>query len=83
VGTVGYRDTRTLTAVGDAVNTASRLQELTKLFKVRVVVSEEVLRRAGRTPGDWQRHELEIRGRQGRLAVYALSTFCKASATAP
>ena len=80
VGTVGYRETRTLTAVGDAVNTASRLQELTKLLKVRIVVSEEVLRRAGRTPGDWQRHDLEIRGRQGRLAVYALTSFCTSSA---
>jgi adenylate cyclase len=80
VGTVGYRETRTLSAVGDAVNTASRLQELTKLLKVRIVVSEEVLRRAGRTPGEWQRHDLEIRGRQGRLTVYALPTFCAASA---
>jgi adenylate cyclase len=78
VGTVGYRETRTLSAVGDAVNTASRLQELTKLLKVRIVVSEVVLRRAGRTPGNWERHDLEIRGRQGRLAVYALSTFCAA-----
>lgn len=76
VGTVGYRDTRTFTAVGDAVNTASRLQEMTKLLKVRIVVSEEVLRRAGRTPGDWQRHDLEIRGRQGRLTVFALTSFC-------
>ncbi|GAB3647566.1 adenylate/guanylate cyclase domain-containing protein [Ramlibacter alkalitolerans] len=80
VGTVGYRETRTLTAVGDAVNTASRLQELTKLLKVRLVVSEEVLRRAGRAHDDWQRHDLEIRGRQGRLAVYALPTFCNAPA---
>ncbi len=76
IGTVGYRDTRTLSAVGDAVNTASRLQEWTKLLKVRIVVSAEVLTRAGRQPGAWQRHELEIRGRQGRLAVYALASFC-------
>jgi adenylate cyclase len=81
VGTVGYRETRTLTAVGDAVNTASRLQELTKLLQARVVVSEEVLRRAGRTPDHWQRHDLEIRGRQGRLTVFALPTFCAAPAS--
>jgi adenylate cyclase len=82
VGSVGYRDTRTLTAVGDAVNTASRLQEMTKLLKVRIVVSEEVLRRAGRAPGDWQKHDLEIRGRQGRLTVYALTSFCASAAPA-
>lgn len=79
VGTVGYRDTRTLSAVGDAVNTASRLQELTKLLKVRVVVSEEVLRHAHGPVDAWQRHDLEIRGRQGRVTVFAMRTFCTAA----
>jgi adenylate cyclase len=82
VGTVGYRDTRTLSAVGDAVNTASRLEEMTKLLQVRVVASEEVLRRAGRSAQGWQRHELDIRGRQGRLTVFALATFAGATAAA-
>lgn len=78
IGTVGYRQTRTLSAVGDAVNTASRLQELTKALQVRVVVSEVVLQRAGRASEGWQRHDLEIRGREGRLSVYALATFLAA-----
>jgi adenylate cyclase len=80
IGTVGYRDTRTLSAVGDAVNTASRLQGLTKTLKVRVIVSEAVMLRAGTVAGDWQRHELEIRGRTGKLTVYALPSFCPATA---
>ena len=72
VGTVGYRETRTLTAVGDAVNTASRLQELTKHFGAHLVVSEDVLRHSGRKHDDLVPHEIDVRGRRGRLTVYAL-----------
>ena len=72
VGTVGYRETRTLTAVGDAVNTASRLQELTKQYGARLVVSKDVLRHGGRGAGDLQPHEIAVRGRRGKLTVYAL-----------
>jgi adenylate cyclase len=75
VGTVGYRETRTLTAVGDAVNTASRLQELTKHFGARLVVSAEVLRHGGREHGDLQPHDIDVRGRRGRLTVYALPSI--------
>ena len=72
VGTVGYRETRTLTAVGDAVNTASRLQELTKEYGARLVVSQDVLRHSGRRSDDLVPHEIAIRGRRGKLTVYAL-----------
>jgi adenylate cyclase len=75
VGTVGYRETRTLTAIGDAVNTASRLQELTKHFGARLVVSEDVLRHAGRQHEGLQPHEIDVRGRRGRLTVYALPSI--------
>jgi adenylate cyclase len=74
VGTVGYRETRTLTAVGDAVNTASRLQELTKHFGTRLVLSHEVLRHAGREATDCVAHDIDVRGRRGRLKVYAVSS---------
>jgi adenylate cyclase len=71
VGTVGYRETRTLSAVGDAVNTASRLQELTKVVGARIVVSAELLRRAGRGTEGWEAHDIDVRGRQERLRVFA------------
>jgi adenylate cyclase len=75
VGTVGYRETRTLTAVGDAVNTASRLQELTKHFGTRMVLSEDVLRHAGRDGEECVAHDIDVRGRRGRLKVYATSSI--------
>ncbi len=82
VGTVGYRETRTLTAVGDAVNTASRLQELTKQFGARLVVSEDVLRHGGRDHSDLVPHEIDVRGRRGRLTVYALPAIPQACSEA-
>jgi adenylate cyclase len=71
VGSVGYRDTRTLSAVGDAVNTASRLQELTKTYGVRLVISERVARAARLDTSGWQSHRISIRGRSAPLGIYA------------
>ncbi|HYX03420.1 MAG TPA: adenylate/guanylate cyclase domain-containing protein, partial [Reyranella sp.] len=58
-----------LTAIGDTVNTASRLETLTKEFAVELVVSQELIDRAGVDLAAYPRHEVEIRGRQERLAV--------------
>jgi adenylate cyclase len=72
VGEVGWRETRTTSAVGDTVNTAARLQELTKTYGVRAVVSEIVARGAGLPVGECTAHEIEVRGRAGTLTVFAL-----------
>jgi adenylate cyclase len=42
IGEFGYREVRTLSAAGNTVNTASRLQELTKEFQARLVLSSAV-----------------------------------------
>lgn len=82
VGEVGWRDTRTTSAVGDTVNTAARLQELTKTYGVRAVVSEVVARGAGLPVAGLAAHDIEVRGRQGTLAVFALPSVALAPATA-
>jgi adenylate cyclase len=74
VGSVGYRDTRTLSAVGDAVNTASRLQELTKTYAVRLVISDRVAQAAKLDTTAWQSHDISIRGRSTPLRIYAISS---------
>jgi adenylate cyclase len=73
VGEMGYDRAVTLTALGDTVNTASRLETLTKDFTVQLVVSQELLDRAGVNLTSVPQHEVDIRGRQGKLAVRAVS----------
>jgi adenylate cyclase len=82
IGEVGWRDTRTTSAVGDTVNTAARLQELTKTYGARVVVSEAVARRAGLPLARCTAHDIEVRGRQAPLTVFALPALAEASSPA-
>lgn len=69
VGEMGYGETRYLTAVGDSVNTASRLEGATKEYDCELVVSEKVFERAGIDPGDYPRAELTLRNREATLRV--------------
>jgi adenylate cyclase len=72
VGEMGYERTTHLTAIGDTVNIASRLESLTKELAAELVVSQELLDRAQVDLEAYARHDVEIRGRQGRLTVRAL-----------
>jgi adenylate cyclase len=72
VGEMGYGNAVAITAIGDAVNTASRLEDLTKAYECEFVVSEETVERAGFDLADFPRHEIEIRGKREMLAVRTL-----------
>ncbi|MFL6833350.1 MAG: adenylate/guanylate cyclase domain-containing protein [Xanthobacteraceae bacterium] len=75
VGEMGFGSAVSITAVGDSVNTASRIEGLTKTYGCELVISEAVALRAGIELGDAPRHEIEIRGRVERLVV---RTFARA-----
>jgi adenylate cyclase len=67
VGEIGYGQTRSLTAIGDTVNIASRLQTLSKTFGCELVVSDQLV--AGLELPNSPRHELVIDGRSAPLAI--------------
>ena len=71
VGDVGYKEHVVFTALGDAVNVAARLQDLTKELGCEVLVSEEVCRRAGFSSEALSVREVAIRGRSVPLGVRA------------
>jgi adenylate cyclase len=62
-----------MTAIGDSVNTASRLEGLTKEFACQLVVSASVAELAGLDLADAARHEIAVRGRSQPLTVLALA----------
>ena len=66
--------------IGPAVNVASRLEALTKEFTAELVVSQELLDRAGIDLGAYESHDVEIRGRQGRLTVRAVKKVAELTA---
>lgn len=72
VGEVGYQDTTSLTAVGEVVNTASRLQDHSKVAQARLVLSEFAARQAGLQAPGMRAIDVEVRGRSQPLRVHAL-----------
>jgi adenylate cyclase len=68
VGDIGFKANTVFTALGDAVNVAARLQDMTKTLGCQVVVSEEVCTGAGVAEGTLAQ-TVEIRGRARPLVV--------------
>jgi adenylate cyclase len=69
IGDIGFRDHTVFTALGDAVNVAARLQDMTKTLGCAVVVSEEVWKNAGVAADALKRTEISIRGRDQPMTV--------------
>jgi adenylate cyclase len=69
IGDIGYRDHMVFTALGDAVNVAARLQDMTKNLACEAVFSEEVRITAGLPADGFPEHEVTIRGRTEPMIV--------------
>jgi adenylate cyclase len=69
IGDIGFRDHTVFTAVGDAVNVAARLQDMTKTLNCTIIVSEEVCKTAGIATDALSRTEVSIRGRDEPMTV--------------
>jgi len=81
LGEMGYANLKGITVVGDVVNTASRIEEMTKRFGAPVVMSEDAATHLGDHTGEWQRHDVEVRGRTRPMTVLVPDAAAKAATT--
>ena len=72
VGRMGYGATVHVTAIGDTVNVASRLQDSTKEYGCQLVISDEVAKRSGLNATALPRHELTLRNRREALTIFVV-----------
>lgn len=72
-GNVGHARRMDYTAVGDVTNTASRIEGMTKGTPFSIFLAESTVELLGETPGDLVYYdEMEVRGRQAKLKIWAL-----------
>ncbi len=74
VGDIGYRDHMVFTALGDAVNVAARLQDMTKTLACEAIFSEEVRVTAGLAADALPQQEVAIRGRAEPMMVRTVAS---------
>ena len=82
VGQMGYASRVYLTAVGDTVHVAARLEALTKDYACELVISEEVAVRAGLDvvgPRASRAHGAQPRGAAGHLRGAERGAPCRAA----
>ena len=72
-GAIGYERHAQFTVIGDPVNVAARLQDLTKAIGCEVLMSEEVYERAGLGPDALPAHDVETRGREGSVKARSVA----------
>ncbi len=74
VGTMGPPKAPTLSAIGDNINIAARLEAETKVFKCNIIVSSDTIRHAGLTPDPTMEHKVALRGREGEITVLVMDS---------
>jgi adenylate cyclase len=73
VGRMGRGVAMYLTAVGDTVHVASRLQDLTKQYQCQLIVSEEAAREAGIDVSAYPAYEATVRNRTEPIRIRTIA----------
>jgi adenylate cyclase len=77
VGEMGYGRVKSVTAIGDTINTASRFEALHKQYGSQLIISDEVAARAGLRLGSVPRHRVEVVGRTTPVAIRAIASLAE------
>jgi adenylate cyclase len=83
IGEMGYGQATSLTAVGDTINTASRLEGLAKEHNAELAVSVEMVQHAGLDLQGHRRLDISLRGRQARLQTCIVDNASEVSELLP
>ena len=73
VGTMGPPASPIVSALGDNVNIAARLESQTKEFNVPLVISSIVAKRGGLELSRMRRHSVQVKGRNQEVDVYPIN----------
>ncbi|MTI09418.1 adenylate/guanylate cyclase domain-containing protein [Curvivirga aplysinae] len=72
VGAMGPPNNQLITAIGDNVNIAARLESLCKEYKSPFIISERAAQTAGITLPESKSHSVAVKGRQREIKFFAL-----------
>jgi len=72
MGEIGHEDSAAMTVIGRSVNTASRLEAMTKELGCQLIVSREAVERAGLDAADFETRIVQVRGLDDPLDVVAV-----------
>jgi len=72
IGEMGYGTASGLTAIGDSVNTASRLEAMTKEFGAQLIFSEDVAKHVSSNAVSMEKHTAEVPGRNEQIGIFVV-----------
>jgi adenylate cyclase len=75
VGPIGHSSKRQLTAIGDSVNRASRIESATKSCGAGVLVSSEVMDHVSPTVFSPRSFDIELKGKSGLARLHEVTDF--------
>ncbi len=72
MGRIGHRDSASLTVIGTTVNTAARLEAMTKEKSVQMILTQEAAQMAGLKSDGFEAEEVDVRGIPEPVAILSV-----------